>query len=287
MYRWDYVKGQRAPVVVLDGRRRPTVRRRCQVAVLERGHARSRPGRLDPLRVGLRRRRHGRLARPEPDLHVHDRSASTRPSSRCSTRAARARSANTTITVGNTAPTVVVDIPGRWRHCSRSATTSRTRSRSPTPRTGRSTATTVEVTFVLGHDTHGHAETTTNGCSGVLPTDPRRTSRTAATCSASISARYDGSRRCRRRPVADDRRPEPDPPEAPGSRVRRQPDRARTSAPSTDVGGGSAARQPEQRRLDPAQRSVQPAEHRVDHVPDVRVAPTGPHPGRSSSGATR
>ena len=29
----------------------------------------------------------------------------------------------------------------------------------------------VEVTFVLGHDTHGHAETTVNGCSGVLPQD--------------------------------------------------------------------------------------------------------------------
>jgi hypothetical protein len=30
----------------------------------------------------------------------------------------------------------------------------------------------VEVTFVLGHDTHGHAEETVTGCSGVLPTDP-------------------------------------------------------------------------------------------------------------------
>ena len=29
----------------------------------------------------------------------------------------------------------------------------------------------VEVTFVLGHDSHGHAEVTVNGCSGFLPTD--------------------------------------------------------------------------------------------------------------------
>jgi hypothetical protein len=29
----------------------------------------------------------------------------------------------------------------------------------------------VQVTFVLGHDTHGHAEETTTGCSGVLHTD--------------------------------------------------------------------------------------------------------------------
>ena len=30
----------------------------------------------------------------------------------------------------------------------------------------------VAVTFVLGHDTHGHAEESTTGCSGTLPTDP-------------------------------------------------------------------------------------------------------------------
>ena len=28
----------------------------------------------------------------------------------------------------------------------------------------------MQVTFVLGHDTHGHAEATVTGCSGVLPT---------------------------------------------------------------------------------------------------------------------
>src|SRR5881397_2781459 len=28
----------------------------------------------------------------------------------------------------------------------------------------------VQVTFVLGHDTHGHAEASTTGCSGTLPT---------------------------------------------------------------------------------------------------------------------
>ena len=32
----------------------------------------------------------------------------------------------------------------------------------------------VEVTFVLGHDTHGHAEASQTGCSGVLHTDRRR-----------------------------------------------------------------------------------------------------------------
>jgi hypothetical protein len=29
----------------------------------------------------------------------------------------------------------------------------------------------VEVTFVLGHDSHGHAEATANGCAGTLPTN--------------------------------------------------------------------------------------------------------------------
>ena len=70
MYRWEYVKGQRAPQAVLnaDADQRPGA---AQRAVLERGHARPRPGRLDPLRVGLRRQRHGRLDRPEPDARLH------------------------------------------------------------------------------------------------------------------------------------------------------------------------------------------------------------------------
>ena len=89
MYRWEYVKGQRAPKAVLttdrtDGPLPLTVN------FSSAGSQRRRSGRLDPLRVGLRRR----LAHSidaEPDAHLHHGRAATRPSSRSPTRPARRR----------------------------------------------------------------------------------------------------------------------------------------------------------------------------------------------------
>jgi PKD repeat protein len=79
-------------------------------------------------------------------------------------------SANTTITVGNTAPTVNVTIPvdgglfsfGDQIPFAVTVTD---------PEDGTIDCSRVEVTFVLGHDSHGHAEATTTGCTGTLPTD--------------------------------------------------------------------------------------------------------------------
>ena len=70
MYQWDYVAGER--------RRGPCISATptsgaapLTGAVLERGLARSGRERLDPVRVGLRRRRHGRLGRSEPVHTLH------------------------------------------------------------------------------------------------------------------------------------------------------------------------------------------------------------------------
>ena len=69
MYKWEYVKGQRAPKAVLTADKTnggvPLT-----VKFSSAGSLRRRPGRLDPLRVGLR----GRLAdlrRGQPDAHLH------------------------------------------------------------------------------------------------------------------------------------------------------------------------------------------------------------------------
>ena len=83
-------------------------------------------------------------------------------------------SANTTITVGNTAPTVTIDVPtegGTFAFGDNIPFTVTVTD----PEDGVINCGEVEVTFVLGHDTHGHAEVTVNGCSGVLPTDPTDT----------------------------------------------------------------------------------------------------------------
>jgi len=80
-------------------------------------------------------------------------------------------SANTTITVGNTSPTVEVTVPASGSLFSFGdaipfAVTV------TDPEDGPIDCGRVEVTFVLGHDSHGHAEATATGCSGVLPTNP-------------------------------------------------------------------------------------------------------------------
>jgi len=83
----------------------------------------------------------------------------------------KATSVNTTITVGNTAPSVDVTVPvdGGTFAFGDSIPFEVTVS---DPEDGPIDCSRVEVTFVLGHDTHGHAGATTTGCTGTLPTDP-------------------------------------------------------------------------------------------------------------------
>ena len=79
MYRFDYVKGQRAPQAVLerDADQRPGAAHACASPARD---ARPRPGRLDRVRVGLRRQRHGRLDRPRTRRTSTPPTASTPPS---------------------------------------------------------------------------------------------------------------------------------------------------------------------------------------------------------------
>ena len=83
----------------------------------------------------------------------------------------KSTSANTTITVGNTAPTVVIDSPldGGLFAFGESVPWAVT---VIDPEDPAIDCDRIEVTFVLGHDEHGHAQETQTGCSGTLPTDP-------------------------------------------------------------------------------------------------------------------
>jgi PKD repeat protein/glucose/arabinose dehydrogenase/type 1 glutamine amidotransferase len=78
--------------------------------------------------------------------------------------------ANTTITVGNTAPTVTVTTPLEGGFFSWGDDIPWTVTVTD-PEDGPVDCAKVEVTFVLGHDGHGHGEANQFGCSGVLPTD--------------------------------------------------------------------------------------------------------------------
>ncbi|PZG00261.1 hypothetical protein C1I93_03090 [Micromonospora endophytica] len=79
--------------------------------------------------------------------------------------------ANTTITVGNTASTVRVNVPleGGFFSWGDDIPWSVTVT---DPEDGPIDCNRVEVTFVLGHDDHGHGGANAFGCSGVLSTDP-------------------------------------------------------------------------------------------------------------------
>ena len=92
-------------------------------------------------------------------------------------------SANTTITVGNTAPTVTVTVPvedGTFAFGENIPFTVTVTD----PEDGPINCSRVEVTFVLGHDTHGHAEAIDDRLHGRPAHAGRRTSRTAATSTA-------------------------------------------------------------------------------------------------------
>jgi PKD repeat protein len=78
-------------------------------------------------------------------------------------------SANTTITVGNTSPTVNVTVPVEGGLFAFGDTIPFAVTVTD-PEDGPIDCSRIEVTFVLGHDSHGHAESTATGCTGTLPT---------------------------------------------------------------------------------------------------------------------
>ena len=138
------------------------------------------------------------------------------------------------------------------------------------PEDGAINCSDVQVTFVLGHDTHGHAEAGTTGCSGVLHTDAGDVSH-GGNVFGVISATYTdhgvghdnvqtlsttGQQQIRQKHqevefVVNQS----------GTNTADQHRRPAAGQP------GRPSRQPRRRRLDPAERPVQPAEHQLDHLP--------------------
>ncbi|WP_320066699.1 PQQ-dependent sugar dehydrogenase [Micromonospora sp. RTGN7] len=80
--------------------------------------------------------------------------------------------AGVTITVGNTAPTVIVNSPGNGKLFSFGDTVPFSITVTD-PEDGTIDCTKVKMTYVLGHDQHGHQITSANGCSGsiAIPVD--------------------------------------------------------------------------------------------------------------------
>jgi PKD repeat protein/glucose/arabinose dehydrogenase len=168
MYRWDYVKGTRAPKAVLNADRTdgPTP---LTVNFSSAGSLDEDPG--DSIRFewdfgdGT-----AHSIDPNP-THTYTTRGRYTAVLTVTDSSGKTNSQSTVITVGNTSPKVVVNTPvdggtfafGDDIPFNVTVTD---------PEDGTVNCSEVTVTFVLGHDTHGHAEESATGCSGVLHTDP-------------------------------------------------------------------------------------------------------------------
>ncbi len=193
-------------------------------------------------------------------------------------------STSTVITSGNTAPTVTVTAPldgGLFSFGDDLAF----KVTVTDPEDPSINCADVQVTFVLGHDEHGHAEQSTNGCTGILSTDAEDVAH-GGNVFGVISASY-----------TDKGSTGGVPPLSTTSQVQiRQKHQevenvvtqsGTNMATTTDVGGGSHRGSLGGGRLAPAQRSVQPAPDRLDHVPRGRRAAGRQPPGPPRAAARR
>ena len=101
--------------------------------------------------------------------------------------------ANVTITVGNTAPTVTINSPANGSLFSYGDTVPFTITVTD-PEDGTINCARVKMTYVLGHDSHGHQITSQNGCTGsiTIPVDGEHDS--AANIFAVFDAEYTDAR---------------------------------------------------------------------------------------------
>ena len=109
VYRWSYVKGQRAPNAVLNTDRTDGAVP-LTVQFIERRDEGSGSGRRAVVRVGLRRQRDDRLDGPGRELHVHDAGVYV---AKLTVTDSNGKSdvKTVTITAGNTSPTVTINTP--------------------------------------------------------------------------------------------------------------------------------------------------------------------------------
>jgi len=166
MYRWDYVKGQRAPRAVMSADR-TNGGLPLTVNFSSEGSLDEDPG--DSIRYEWDFGDGSPISLEANPTHTYTQPGRYTAVLTVIDSSGLRTSTSTPITAGNTAPTVTVDIPvegGTFAFGDRipySVTVT-------DPEDGVIDCDDVTVTFVLGHDTHGHAEQEKQGCSGFLET---------------------------------------------------------------------------------------------------------------------
>ena len=167
MYRFDYLKGQRAPKAVLTAT--PTSGQEpLTVSFSSAGSSDADPA--DSISFAWDFDGNGTTDSIDAaPTHVYTTTGQYTARLTVTDTSGKTGFASTVITVGNTAPSVTVTTPveGGTFAFGDSIPFAVTVS---DPEDGPIDCSEVVVTFVLGHDTHGHAEDEANGCTGVLET---------------------------------------------------------------------------------------------------------------------
>ncbi len=167
MYKWEYVKGQRAPRAVLttdrtDGPSPLTVN------FSSAGSLDEDPG--DSIRFEWNFGDGSPISTEANPTHTYTQRGRFTAVLTVFDSSGQQTSTSTIITSGNTSPTVTVEAPldgGLFSF----GDTIMYRVKVTDPEDPTINCSRVEVTFVLGHDSHGHGEAQRTGCVGFLPTD--------------------------------------------------------------------------------------------------------------------
>jgi glucose/arabinose dehydrogenase/PKD repeat protein len=167
MYRWDYVKGRQAPKAVIKTDRTDGA---LPLTVHFDGTGSSDRDPGDSIRFEWDFGDGSPTSTDVSPTHVFTKGGRFQVVLTVFDSSGEKGTASVPITAGNTSPTVVINTPvagGTFAFGDKipySVTVT-------DPEDGVVNCADVQVTFVLGHDTHGHAEASTTGCSGSLPTD--------------------------------------------------------------------------------------------------------------------
>ncbi len=168
MYKWEYVKGQRAPKAVLTTNRTDGPAP-LTVNFSSAGSLDEDPG--ESIRYEWDFGDGSPISTEANPTHVYTTVGRYTAVLRVIDSSGQSTATSTIITVGNTSPTVTVTSPldgGLFSFGDQIMY----RVTVTDPEDPTINCNDVQVTFVLGHDTHGHAEESTTGCVGFLNTDP-------------------------------------------------------------------------------------------------------------------
>jgi PKD repeat protein len=165
MYKWEYVKGTRAPRAVLTTDR---TNGQAPLTVKFSSAGSNDPDPADSLRFAWDFG-DGTSSSDQNPTHTYTANGVYTARLTVTDSTGKTDIQSTVITVGNTAPTVTINTPldGDFFEWGDDVPYTVTVT---DPEDGPVNCARVTVTFVLVHDTHGHAEDSKTGCSGVLQT---------------------------------------------------------------------------------------------------------------------